>query len=84
VAYLVHARTETLSRDYATVGEAVLSLCQAELCRAVPCLASSRLSLSDKCKRLDRATVRMGHMTSASAVTSRVSAVQWYWDRVIK
>jgi hypothetical protein len=54
---------ETRSRDYATVNEAVFSLCRAELC--VPCRAAPRLLLSDNCKHLDRATVRRGHVTSA-------------------
>jgi hypothetical protein len=54
------------SRDYTTVEEAVFSLC-----RAAPHLASPRLLLSDNFKRLDRATVRRGHVTSAlSAVMS--------------
>jgi hypothetical protein len=67
VAYLLHPRTVTSKHhDYATVDEAVFSPCGAELCCAAP-----RLLLSDNCKRLDCATVRRGHVTSAgSAVTS--------------
>jgi hypothetical protein len=53
---------ETRFRDYATVDEVVFS----------PRLASSRLLLSGNSKRLDRATVRRGHVTSSgSAVTSQ-------------
>jgi hypothetical protein len=80
-----NCKFETRSRDYATVDEAVFSTFRAELvvpCGAVltePRLASPRLaslSLSDKCKRLDRAKIGTGHVTSASVLTSRVSAMK--------
>jgi hypothetical protein len=75
---------ETSSRDYATVDVALFSPCWAELCRAVPSRASPRLLLSDNCKRLDRATVRRGHVTSAgSAVTSHTrNAVTQQWRKL--
>jgi hypothetical protein len=73
---------KTLSHDYATVDEAMLSLCRAELCRvmlnhtlprsALPRIAMPCLLLSDSCKNLDRTTVRRVHVTSAcSAVTQQ-------------
>jgi hypothetical protein len=46
---------ETRYRNYTTVDEAVFS----------PCRAAPRLLLGGNCKRLDRATVRRGHVTSA-------------------
>jgi hypothetical protein len=65
---------ETRSRDYVTVDEAMFS----------PCRAAPRFSLSDNCKRLDRSTVRMGHVTFAgTAVTSHThNAVTQQWRKM--
>jgi hypothetical protein len=74
---------ETLSRDYATVDEAVFSPCRAEQCRAEPSRAVNKLLITshrlasllpgNSYKYFYDARVGKGHVT-ASAVTSRVNS----------